>query len=178
MGANCTPPSDDDATQAPEAMNLPIPGGDFRRLSVNSLLSSPGESVSQEERLREATGSYLRLDTKTEQSRTTTYYGMDCGFLDLDIGKNDDTNALSGSSPKLNRNELNFDSSEDEEQPVEFGFGFHAVDFEPDSGGYYDKPVIVSIPCSLEPLPPKLTKNPMNLLVCSHAESRSVETMA
>ncbi len=140
---------------------------DFRRLSVNSLLSGPHESpASQEESLREATGTYLRLDTLTEHFRSTAYYGIDRGFRDLDLGNNDDVNALSGSSPKMARDSLPSDSSGDDESPCEFGFGVNSSDSERDSGGYYDKPVVVRIPRSLEPLPAKLKENPMNIMVC------------
>jgi hypothetical protein len=97
----------------------------------------------------------------------TITYGIDRGFKDLDIGKNDDANAISGSSPIAMRDHLELVLDEEGEfLPVEFGFGmetFNSTAFE--NGGYYDKPVPVCIPRALEPLPSKLLENPMNLLV-------------
>ena len=164
-----TPPQGDDN----RALVPFQPASDYRRLSVNSLLSEESPS-SHEEILREATGSYLRLDTRSEHLRSTTYYGIDRGFRDLDVGSNDDINAISGSSPKLSRSSLHMDSSEDEEGPFEFGFGVHWNDVERKSGGYYDQPVVIRIPRCLEPLPSKLKDNPMNVLVCCFSLSLSL----
>ena len=70
----------------------------------------------------------------------------------MDLGKNDDANALSGvrsgpKSGKANGPERELKASHDQ-------------------GGYYSKPVSVRIPRALGTLPPKLTENPMNMLVC------------
>lgn len=139
----------------------------FRRLSVNSLLS--GDSVpSQEERLREATGSYLGLDSKVNRLQQSTYYGIDRGFTDLDVGVNDDLNAITGASPKLSRREIVGEEDAEEEHPTEFGFGAYANEVDGFAGGYYDRPVIVRIPQTFEPLPDKLRDNPMNLLYFHH----------
>lgn len=51
------------------------------------------------------------------------------------------------------------------ETPAEFGFGMKTHSPAIEEVGYYDKPVPVTIPKLLEPLPDKLLENPMNLLV-------------
>lgn len=142
---------------------------DLRRLSVESLLSGPpgmgSGSVS-------GSGSNPDLQTWSEQYQDVhqemTTWGVDRGFKDLDIGKNDDANAISGSSPSAMRNHLDLVLDEDGcLMPVEFGFGMDTNNTTSENGGYYDKPVPISIPRALEPLPTKLLENPMNLLVGS-----------
>jgi len=96
----------------------------------------------------------------------TTTWGIDRGIKDLDIGKNDDMNAITGVSPVAMRDHLELVLDEDGElMPVEFGFGMETNNTAFENGGYYDKPVAISIPKALEPLPSKLLENPMNLLV-------------
>ena len=96
----------------------------------------------------------------------TITYGIDRGFKDLDIGKNDDLNAISGSSPVAMRDHLDLVIDEEGELlPVEFGFGMETNSSVFENGGYYDKPVAIQIPRILEPLPNKLMENHMNLLV-------------
>jgi hypothetical protein len=139
---------------------------DLRRLSVNSLLSGPAGLPSQKD---------LRSDGVQDWSlhlvdvyQDTTTYGIDRGFKDLDIGKNDDANAITGSSPIVSR--AHFDiTSHGESLPFEFGFGMETATSAFESGAsYYDKPVEIRIPRILEPLPPKLLQNPMNLLYFHH----------
>lgn len=138
---------------------------DLRRLSVSSLLSGPpgipypnGPSSNSE------------VQSWGEQYQDiyqdTTTWGIDRGFKDLDVGKNDDTNAISGSSPVALRDHLDLVLDEDGSfMPVEFGFGTETHDTAFETGGYYDKPVAICIPRAMEPLPSKLLENPMNLLV-------------
>jgi hypothetical protein len=58
---------------------------------------------------------------------------------------------------------------------MEFGFGMKENPaFE--TGAYYDKPVHVSIPRALEPLPSRLLENPMNLLVSVNTLSSRAPT--
>jgi len=108
--------------------------------------------------------------------RDTETWGVDRGFIDLDIGKNDDDNATSGMSPKavLHNQEL-INGSPSDALPVEFGFGMESNDTALDVR-YYDKPVPICIPRALEPLPTKLLENPMNLLVSLYSSSRSIFT--
>lgn len=140
---------------------------DARRLSVNSLLSGPPGSSYQNERTYESENNGIRDwgQQLHDELDDITIYGIDRGFKDLDIGKNDDINAITGDSPRTVRDHLNHSLDDDSELvPMEFGFGMKENPaFE--SGAYYDKPVHVSIPRALEPLPTKLLENPMNLLV-------------
>jgi hypothetical protein len=137
----------------------------LRRLSVNSLLSGPVGISYQSDRTED--GESQEIQDWSQYQRVefddATIYGIDRGFKDLDIGKNDDMNAITGSSPRTMREHLDFIVDEDNEL-MEFGFGMKENPaFE--TGAYYDKPVHVSIPRVLEPLPSKLLENPMNLLV-------------
>ncbi|ERS97945.1 hypothetical protein HMPREF1624_06117 [Sporothrix schenckii ATCC 58251] len=147
---------------------------DFRRLSVNSLLSGPLGPNSAAGTPPASTTSPIpnppappaetaRLeDSKRDPQhndnhhhyRSSCYYGIDAGFLDLDLGKNDDANALSGvrSGPKSSKT----NATERQHKPGH------------ESGGYYSTPVSVRIPRALGTLPPKLTENPMNMLYFHH----------
>ena len=140
---------------------------DVRRLSVNSLLSGPPGISYQGDQTYDGEVQGVRDWTQEPQDESDdiTIYGIDRGFKDLDIGKNDDANAITGVSPRTIRDHLNHSLDENFElMPIEFGFGMNENPaFE--SGAYYDKPVHVSIPRALEPLPSKLLENPMNLLV-------------
>lgn len=154
---------------SPYAIHDP-PG--LRRLSVNSLLSGP-PGMPYEDVPSMSESNHDDVDTHSWPSNAIDYYqtsttwGVDRGFKDLDIGKNDDANAISGASPTAMRSSLDLIINEDGElTPVEFGFGMQTNNITAfEGGGYYDKPVPISIPRSLEPLPAKLLENPMNLLV-------------
>ena len=133
---------------------------DSRRLSVKSLLLDDFE----------------QSDSAAHKHTQSTldpliHYGVDRGFPDLDVGKNNDAIALNGltpalSSPGLYRHGSN--GAESFEAPAEFGFGIYTVDHAHDEGGYYAEPVTVSIPRSLGELPSTLSENPMNLLYFHH----------
>lgn len=141
---------------------------DIRRLSVHSLLSGPPGTSYQADQTYDDENQDLQDWSQQPQNEfdDATIYGIDRGFKDLDIGKNDDMNAISGSSPHTVIEHHNHIMEEGNELiPMEFGFGTKEnAAFE--NGAYYDKPVHVSIPRALEPLPSKLLENPMNLLVC------------
>ncbi|TVY82767.1 Thiamine biosynthesis regulatory protein [Lachnellula suecica] len=137
---------------------------DLRRLSVSSLLSGPPGIPYQS-----APSSNAELQNWSEEYQDvyqdTTTWGIDRGIKDLDIGKNDDMNAISGTSPIASRDHLELALDEDGGfVPVEFGFGTETHDTAFENRGYYDKPVAICIPRALEPLPNKLLENPMNLL--------------
>ena len=144
---------------------------DIRRLSVNSLLSGPPgdgpHTVTHVEHLTNISV-YPVPDIGTD----TVTYGLDRGFPDLDVQKNDDRNALNGMSPALVNDErevmVQNRFGDDFYVPTEFGFGLQAKDTVFGKGGYYAKPVPVKIPRSLEPLPATLLQNPMNLLYFHH----------
>ncbi|MCJ1286900.1 hypothetical protein MMC26_006246 [Xylographa opegraphella] len=122
--------------------------GDPRRLSVNSLLSSP---------------------TALESANQMLSYGVDKGFPDLDIPRNEDHRALEGSAPPFSRSPdaSFFDTGSNHFHP-EFGFRLHGTRAAHGLEGYYLNPVLVEIPRSLEPLPPVLLENQMNLLYFHH----------
>ncbi|KAI1386991.1 uncharacterized protein F4822DRAFT_431859 [Hypoxylon trugodes] len=141
-----------------------------RRLSVNSLLSAPpGPQAWPDENSSRASTSLPPIDTRSRPSANSTYYGVDRGFADLDLGRNDDMAAISGSSPLLPREGDNpFGQHSDDMVWTEFGFGVETNEFEEEEGGYYSKPVSIYIPRNLEPLPSTLIDNPMNLLYFHH----------
>ncbi|KAJ3554378.1 hypothetical protein NPX13_g10628 [Xylaria arbuscula] len=140
-----------------------------RRLSVNSLLAGPANlRALYNESSGHAKGVLPPLDTQ-QGGNEPTFYGIDRGFQDYDLGKNDDMNAIGGSSPLLQRESLDTPLDEPADYNwLEFGFGVDANDAEEVEGGYYAKPVSIYIPQSLEPLPDRLVENPMNLLYFHH----------
>ncbi|KAI0025501.1 hypothetical protein F4780DRAFT_336287 [Xylariomycetidae sp. FL0641] len=162
--------SDDDQRQSSRSDAQSISSPDLRRLSVNSLLAGPPSLRG----LPDENGGHLKsmlppLDTRPRSATEATYYGVDRGFPDLDLGKNDDMNAITGSSPMLQREFLDSPFGESSEDAIwnEFGFGVETNDANNEEG-YYSKPVPIYIPRSLQPLPPKLRDNPMNLLYFHH----------
>ncbi|KAI1180596.1 fungal-specific transcription factor domain-containing protein [Nemania sp. FL0916] len=140
-----------------------------RRLSVNSLLAGPANlRALYTDGTGQARGMLPPLDTMPA-SNEPTFYGVDRGFHDYDLGKNDDMNAIGGSSPLLQREFLDISL----EEPVdfsltEFGFGIDPNDHDEADGRYYSKPVSIFIPRNLQPLPNRLRENPMNLLYFHH----------
>jgi len=145
---------------------------DPRRLSVESLLSGPpGISYEYHQGYgrRSISDSIQSPSANCGIPEEYTTYGIDRGFKDLDIGKNNDINAISGGSPVATREHLDLVlNDEGQYTPVEFGFGIHAKDTEFEGGSYYAQPVTINIPKSFEPLPPSLLENPMNLLYFHH----------
>jgi hypothetical protein len=145
---------------------------DLRRLSVSSLLSGPPGMPYQNDRTSRPNNNPEAQDWSVlyqDVYQDTITYGIDRGFKDLDIGKNDDMNAITGSSPIAMRDHLELVVDEEGElMPVEFGFGMETNNTAFENGGYYDKSVPICISRALEPLPNKLLENPMNLLVCNH----------
>ncbi|KUJ22643.1 uncharacterized protein LY89DRAFT_574779 [Mollisia scopiformis] len=140
---------------------------DLHRLSVSSLLSGPPGipqlSDRSNDRIYHPTSDVQDwLPQYQDQYQDTTTWGIDRGFKDLDIPRNDDHNAISGASPVALRDHLEL--VYDRGTPAEFGFGMETYNTAFDSGNYYDKPVPINIPRALDPLPTKLLENPMNLL--------------
>lgn len=112
---------------------------DPRRLSVESLLSGP-PGISYQET------PYTAVPTSREQAPLQygdhcddmETWGVDRGFKDLDIGKNDDAKAISGGSPTTLREHLDLVRvTDDDYAPNEFGFGVQAKDIAFEKGGYY-----------------------------------------
>jgi hypothetical protein len=113
---------------------------DPRRLSVESLLSGPPGMP--DEPIRKYSDP-VTSDPRTphpsssgngEYSEEVKIWGLDRGFRDLDIGKNDDTNAITGGSPITKREHLDFES---DDVPIEFGFGVQAKDTNFEKNDYY-----------------------------------------
>ena len=146
--------SDDDARQSARLDPQSASPSSLRRLSVGSLLSNG----SGPRRPRDASLGYVgvslpRLDV--ESASNPTFYGVDRGFADRDLGKNDDLNAITGMSPLLQREYLDTPVEETDLDlyPNEFGFGVETSYIE--LGGYYAQPVFIYIPRGLQPLPDK-----------------------
>lgn len=135
---------------------------DFRRLSVKSLLSDDAEQP-------DSSGESALPPLPTDPC---IHHGVDRGFPDLDIPRNNDAIALNGITPALSTSGLYRDGSVGEaDEPstqIEFGFGLYSSDTAHSEGGYYAKAVPVSIPRSLGILPSTLQDNPMNLLYFHH----------
>jgi hypothetical protein len=121
---------------------------DPRRLSVESLLSGPPGIPYQPSRTSfsgltpEAPTyrSHQSTSSGGEKLEEMTTWGLDRGFKDLDEGKNDDTNAISGGSPTVKRENLDSETDEDGDYvPTEFGFGIQAKDTAFEKGNYYQK---------------------------------------
>ena len=159
---------------------------DDRRISVNSLLSDPDPTETNDYRQNGPTEqpdmtayaipevtAYLPPpprrgslhQTMMSHSETETY-GTDRGYPDLDLPRNNDTIAITGASPSEHSD---FDAWLNESEPLfEFGFGLENKDTVFAKGGYYSSPVTIKIPRKLEPLPRILSENPMNLLYFHH----------
>ena len=156
--------------------HAPQDSPDLRRLSVSSLLSGPPGMPYQSGRTSRPNSNPEAQDWSVlyqDVYQDTITYGVDRGFKDLDIGKNDDTNAISGVSPVAMRDHLELViDDEGELVPVEFGFGMETNNTAFENGSYYDKPVPICIPRALEPLPSKLLENSMNLLVNNPCANR------
>lgn len=86
-------------------------------------------------------------------------YGYDLGKPDLDTPQNDDY-ACMLYTPQSETMDLDENCDGDEEPESK------CMAFGPE--GYYEKPVPISLSRSLEPLPPLLRENPMNLLYFHH----------
>lgn len=149
-------------------------------MSVNSLLSGPPGPVGPVQ--------YAPPSQRTVNARTTlclsevmTFYGVDPGFADLDIGRNDDAHAIRGLQLGNRQTKGDFMGPAAED----------GVDYSTSAGntpgderielagpkGYYERPVPVRIPRDLEPLPAKLRENPMNLLYFHHFMNHTAKVL-
>lgn len=138
---------------------------DLRRLSVKSLLSDDSTANSPNE------SAILTSPYATPSaSSPIVSYGLDRGFPDLDLPNNNDSIALSSSTPAVvdPQNSEVEGAVDDNYFPAEFGFGIHGANHASGHGSYYAKPVLVTIPRSLGALPATLQDNPMNLLYFHH----------
>lgn len=132
------------------------PPPDLRRLSVQSLINNTHDSSFQ---TYNSEGEPRRQYPVTDS--VSTIYGYDMGLSDFDTPRNKDHSAIAIFSPPIGKVGLNDDlpSPELGTRSKQMAFG---------KGGYYAKPVEIRIPKSLEPLPPLLMENHMNLLYFHH----------
>lgn len=160
-GSPLTPAASTYSDEGPRPAPRSEPSPDLRRMSVHSLLSA---------------GNHQHLspsnwDLLPSHPNGPKLYGIDRGLPDLDVGKNDDDNAIgTGYTPLSQRDRIDTPEGEFDNDlfSTEFAFGFENTDTKGENKGYYDKPVEIYIPQYLEPLPAKLLKNPMNLLYFHH----------
>lgn len=145
----------------PRSKPAPIPSMDesnVRRLSVRSLLSEDNYELDSE----------TQADNPVLENMT---YGVDCGFPDFDLPKNNDSIALGG---MISISQATHDlrrggpSLEYAEASVAYGYDRYRTDETVQGDSYYRRPVTVAISSSLGTLPPKLHENPMNLLYFHH----------
>jgi hypothetical protein len=161
MGNPLTPvssvASEDSGVRNGPGSTTPYPPPDLRRLSVNSLLTGPPGDNPSGWNTDVHGGRYPIADA------STTTYGYDVGHHDLDTPKNDDANAIAIFSPPVGSVGFATDDS-----PSNNGHDDRSKDIAFEKGGYYAKPVAIKISKTLEPLPPLLHENPMNLLYFHH----------
>lgn len=129
---------------------------DLNRLSVQSLVNNTYDNGFQDDNPDgEPKRKYPVVDA------VSTTYGYDLGLPDFDTPRNKDDSAIAIFSPPIGTVGLSGDAplvdAETHTKGVAFG-----------KGGYYVKPVQIRIPKSLEPLPPLLMENKMNLLYFHH----------
>lgn len=129
---------------------------DLRRLSVQSLVNSTRDnSLHGYDSEGEPRRMYPVMDA------VSTTYGYDMGLPDFDTPRNRDHSAIAIFSPPPGAMELQEDFPFGEAEPRIRSMAFG-------KGGYYASPVQIRIPKSLEPLPPLLMENKMNLLYFHH----------
>ena len=139
------------------------------RLSINSLLSNRPVSQPYLTHPRTPRSNSDNQDAAIQYRdiyTDHTTWGIDRGNRDLDYGKNDDANAISPTSSMTGREHLSMIlNDENTLGGTQSSVGSPRMVSE--EAAYYKKPVPINIPKLLEPLPPLLLENPMNLLVSS-----------
>jgi hypothetical protein len=129
---------------------------DTRRVSVQSLVNDFQTERRYSNNIQGESGRQYPI----ADSASTTY-GYDLGLPDLDTPRNNDYAAIAVHSPQSNTASLDDETPYGSAEP-----GSKVMAFE--KGGYYAKPVPIRISKSLEPLPPLLMENHMNLLYFHH----------
>lgn len=171
-----SPYSEDGTSRSSQPRQAAVSSPDIRRMSVNSLLSGPPGPAGP---VQYAPPSQRAMNARTTLclSEVTTFYGVDPGFPDLDMGLNDDANAIRGLrlGNGQYREEPKDSVPEDEPSAGESDRGKEKGLIGPK--GYYERPVPVRIPRDLEPLPAKLRENPMNLLYFHHFMNHTAKAL-
>ena len=141
---------------APTSHGSQLSSVDIRRVSVKSLIND----MSRPELPQYTTEADYGRQYPIADSTSTTY-GYDLGLPDLDTPGNDDSLAIALFSPPSNAMDL------DDDNPYGIADD-HRKNTALNGGGYYANPVPIRIPKNLEPLPPLLMGNQMNLLYFHH----------
>ena len=139
-----------------------------RRLSVNSLLSTPSDSVYDARGRSLSTTTHISVPPQPAypllvSSGTMYFYGYDLGQVDKDLGKNDDPNAISRVPPtpltpqKQTQGHCR-NTSWEPHNVLFFDFWLRnkSQRYLSKHSGYYKEPVAIQIPRSLGALPQKL----------------------
>jgi hypothetical protein len=134
---------------APTPQSPALSPPDLRRVSVQSLINDEGS------RTYGLDVEHGRQYPIADSAFTT--YGYDLGLADRDTPRNNDFPAIAIFSPQS-------DTIDIEDNTPHGSADTRAKDMAFESGGYYAKPVPIRISKALEPLPPLLMENQMNLL--------------
>lgn len=94
---------------------------------------------------------------------STITFGLDRGFPDLDLSRNDDSAAI----------QTDMDNDEEHISTTKEGMEFDLNKGAP----YYSQPVVVGIPRLMDPLPAVLLENRMNLLYFHHFLNHTARTL-
>ncbi len=104
----------------------------------------------------------LRLET-TDSKASTTTFGLDRGWPDLDLPRNEDSTAME-TDPNNNEEFISITKE--------------GMEFDLTKGAsYYSQPVVVAIPRVMDPLPAVLHDNQMNLLYFYHFLNHTARTL-
>jgi hypothetical protein len=125
--------------------DLAVTSPDAGRVSVNSLLLGPAAVQGiPVEYSGPQFAQHPTLEGQLSRSVDGVYYGIDRGLPDLDLGKNDDENAISaGTSPLIPQDQIDMLLNEFDEDlfSTEFAFGLETMGGVEQTGGYYESHV-------------------------------------
>ncbi|PGG97119.1 hypothetical protein AJ80_09739 [Polytolypa hystricis UAMH7299] len=159
-------PAADDPSQPKPHREESRASSDLHRVSVSSLLSQSAatEVDMNQPSPHDSSTSCLPLGALPHGGAIN--YGVDCGYPDLDLNRNNDSVAIE--RPTLAdkhkfplRGDSGSTTPESDTDPHKLVTVFS-------KGGYYARPVPINIPRYLVPLPSTLLQNPINLLYFHH----------
>ena len=131
-----------------------------RRMSIESLISGSRTASTAEGGLSGV------ISLPSQSSTPKSYYGVDPGYPDFDIPFNHDSKALDDANPTVNACPKPLTPAGVKRK---FGPGPYSA--------LYKAPIKVRIPEELEPLPPILLKDPINLLYFHHFISHTARIL-
>ena len=138
-----------------------------RRMSIESLITGSSYAGSTNESAFAG-----HLSGISNASTPKSSYGVDAGFPDLDIPKNDDRLALSGRVPASSPGQSSIFNRVSELSPNV------RQTFSPEAARpFYRSPIEVKIPEEFEPLPTIMLNEPMNLLYFHHFISHTARIL-